>query len=270
MDLRSRDERIDGRPGAPLLDDAEEWESVIEFPTFDDAAWEASRARAEAFYRDQNGVEFARKTTIFTGFFERLISWMDFENAAVALIDDDQKDSVHAMFDRLADLYLSLVDRFKDYWNIDVVELHDDWGSQNSTLVSEETLREMVLPHLKRVIDRVHERGMLFELHSCGKIENLVPLMIDAGVDNWMGQTINEKLELVREYGDRIVIDVEAPELGADATDEEVRAAAEAFARDFFIPGKPCSLSVYSACQSNPPLMTDELYRLSRNMFGSA
>ena len=39
--------------------------------------------------------------------FERLISFMDFENAAVALIDDSQKDAVKS-FSSLCDLYEAL------------------------------------------------------------------------------------------------------------------------------------------------------------------
>ena len=45
-----------------------------------------------------------------------------------------------------------------------------------STLIKR-IMDEMVIPSLTRVVDRVHEHGMCFELHSCGRIERLVPLM---------------------------------------------------------------------------------------------
>jgi predicted HAD superfamily phosphohydrolase YqeG len=34
---------------------------------------------------------------------------MDFDNAVVALIDEDQKEAVKALFERLTDLYIGLL-----------------------------------------------------------------------------------------------------------------------------------------------------------------
>ena len=57
---------------------------------------------------------------------------------------------------------------------------------------------------------------------------------------------------------------MEAPELGEDATDEEVWCAAERFVEDYVVPGKPVALSIYSAARANRPLLTQALYELSR------
>ena len=122
----------------------------------------------------------------------------------------------------------------------------------------------MILPYVKRVASHVHEKGMYLELHSCGKIECLVPLMVEAGVDLWMGQDVNDKKSVVDAYGDRLMVEVEAPELGEDATDEEVWRAAERFVEDYVVPGKPVALSIYSAARANRPLLTQALYELSR------
>ncbi len=249
------------KPGKPILDDIEDWEEVISFPDPDEWDW---AGQAEASREYLSDPLLARKSTIFTGFFERLISFMDFENAAIAMVDDDSQEDVNALFARLADLYVSYVEHFKEYFDIDVLEIHDDWGSQMAPLLSADTIREMILPHLKRVIDRAHSLGVAVELHSCGRIESLVPLMVEAGVDMWMGQDINDKKSVVDAWGDKIMVEVEVPELGEDATDEEVWAAAQAFADDFVIPGKPVALSIYSAARSNRPLLTEALYQISR------
>lgn len=265
------DEAINGsmvKPGAPLLEDIEDWEEIITFPDIDAWSWADLGVRADDYFANPQGVQFLRKSTIFTGFFERLISWMDFENAAIALIVDEQQEHVHDIFSKLVDLYCSYIDHLKDHFDIDVVELHDDWGSQMGPMISEDTIREMILPYLKQVVDHAHEKEVFFEFHSCGKIESLVPVMIDAGADLWMGQDINDKVSLIKQYGDRIIIEVEAPSVGEDASDDEVWSAAEQFAKDYFVLGKPCALSIYSAGRPNRPLLTEALYVLSRKFFG--
>lgn len=249
------------RPGAPLLEDIEDWEETIVFP--DPSEWDWA-GQAEASREYLSDPLYARKSTIFTGFFERLISFMDFEDAAIAMVDEDAQEDVHALFSRLTDLYITYLENFKQHFDIDVLEVHDDWGSQTAPLLSESTIREMVLPYLARLISRAHELGVAVEFHSCGKIERLVPLMVEAGVDLWMGQDVNDKKAVMDAWGDKLIVEVEVPELGADATDEEVWAAAEAFAEDFIIPGKPVALSIYSAGRANPPLLTEALYQISR------
>lgn len=252
------------RPGAPLLEDIEDWKDVIVFPDVDSWDWDA-QAELDKDYFTAEG--YAYMATVFTGFFERLISWMDFEEAAIAMIDEESKPYVHELFDKLADLYISYIDHITAYAPIDGFELHDDWGSQKSTFMAVETVREMVLPYLKRVVDHAHEKGLFFQLHSCGKIESLVPTMIDAGVDLWMGQSLNDKKALFDRFGDKIMFEVELPAVGAQATREEVWEAAQQFADDFIVDGKPCAISIYSVVPEVPAAFTDAIYEISRQRY---
>ena len=80
------------------------------------------------------------------GWFERLISFMDFDNAVVALIDEDQKDAVKELFDRLSDLYIKIIDKYLEYFpGIDGFCIHDDWGAQKDTFFSPDTAMEMIV-----------------------------------------------------------------------------------------------------------------------------
>lgn len=253
--------------GVPfLLNDIEDWKDVIVFPDPKSWDWEAQAELSRNYASDQL---LLRKTMIYTGFFERLISFMGFENAAITMIDEEAEDDVHKLFDRLADLYIDYIDLCKKYFDLDMVELHDDWGSQQGPILSYETIETMIVPHIKRISDHVHEIGMFFEFHSCGKTEKLVPLIIKAGADMWMGQEINDKKMLFDTYGDQLIIEVEVPELGEDATEEEVEDAARKFADDFIVKGKPVALSIYSAPRPNPPELVDELYVISRKTYSA-
>ena len=250
------------KPGQPhLLEDIDDWEDVITFPDVDAWDWEGEAKLNHEYLSDPNTLIIS---TIFTGFFERLISWMGFEDAAITMIDEDCRESLEAVMDRLCDLYIDYIDHMHRYFGTDILEIHDDWGSQIAPFFSEDVLSEVIIPRLKRLCDACHERGMFVRLHSCGKIERLVKHMVVAGVDIWMGQDHNDKLSVVKELGDKIIVECEAPNVGPDASDEEVWEAAQKFVDEFVYPDKPIDLSIYSACIANPQLMTEALYVLSR------
>jgi hypothetical protein len=58
-----------------------------------------------------NTSQRALHTSLLNGLFERLISFMDFENAAAAIIDEEQESAIHALLDRLVALYIDILDR---------------------------------------------------------------------------------------------------------------------------------------------------------------
>ena len=237
-------------PNQPhLLEDVCDWREVLDFPDPDSWDW-AGEVEANREYMNDPNVLY--KSTIFTGFFERLISFMGFENAAVAMIDDECEDDLIALFDRLCDLYCCYVKNYKKYFDIELIEIHDDWGSQLAPFFSEETLRKIILPALKKFADYSHKLGLFVELHSCGKVDSFVPCMIEAGVDLWMAQEINDKVAVHRQYGDRFIVETELPELGVDANQEAMEAAAREYVDTFVGPNNTSFISIYSFGPNNP------------------
>ena len=149
-------------------------------------------------------------STIYTGFFERLIGFTGFENAAMDLIDEDCQEYVHKLFSKLADLYIEIIHRLHKYFNVEIVEVHDDWGNQRSLMFSVDTHREMVMPYMQRIADAAHAEGVFIEQHSCGKIEALIPNLIESRVDTWRGQSsVIDKKWCVDNYGDQFRFGVE-------------------------------------------------------------
>jgi len=212
------------RPGSePFHDEPEEfaeWEKYIGkeingttmvWPDVNSWDWEGS-VKANADIVATAG-ERPVMPWIFTGYFERLISLMNFQNAAVAMIDEDAEDAIHRLFDKLTDLYLEIFAKFKQYYGATAVYFHDDWGSQQKAFLKYETYDEMIVPHLKRLCDGAHELGMIVVLHSCGKIENLVPLMVKAHVDVWSGQAMNDRLAVVKANKGKIYVEF-GPDVG--------------------------------------------------------
>lgn len=189
------------RPGKPAVEDIQHWRDIIHAPDVSKWQWEEASARLKPYYSSSR----ANKTTIFSGLFERLISFMDFADAAVALIDEDQKPYVHEIFDMLVGIYEEMLEFLRKYLSIDVVTFHDDWGSQRAPFFSLNTCMEMIVPHLKRIVDKAHSLGMVIDFHCCGMNEPLVPAMIAAGVDMWSGQNLNDWEKISATYGNKVI-----------------------------------------------------------------
>lgn len=245
-------------PGNPKITDMSEWEKVITLPDLDDMDWEHCIEKNQEYCKSDKVVQLC----ILSGFWERLMSLMDVENAAIAMIDEDQTEGVKRFLDKHTDLLIAYVDRMLKEFPIDNVLVHDDWGHQNGPFFSLDTCREMLVPYLKRLIDFCHSKGVSFELHCCGKNEDLVPAMIEAGVDLWCGQDINDFDMLAEKYKDApIGFGIPVPGISFDSDEETIKKAA----KEFVIKHKDHHVGV---CMIGmPPSVIPYIYEYSRKLY---
>ena len=217
-------------PGAPKVPDISKWEEYVSMPDLDELDWDTC-AEQNAAYLDTDKMN---QLCIQCGLWERLMALMDVAEACMALCDEDQKDGVHRFFDKYADVLIDYIGRIKDICNINGVMLHEDWAHQLGPFMSPDTAREMLLPYIKRIVDYVHSRGMLYEIHCCGACELLVPVFIETGADIWNGQkNLNDMGAYAKRYKDsNLIFGIAAPEVGPDASEEEMRAAARDWVND--------------------------------------
>ncbi|MBP5165818.1 MAG: methyltransferase [Oscillospiraceae bacterium] len=253
------------KPGQIMLEDMNDWESTLVWPDPDSWDWEGS-AKENAEYVSG---DTALQVWFQTGWFERLISFMEFEGAIMALIDEDQKDAIKAFFTKLGDLYIDMIDHYVHYFpQTACIYMHDDWGSQKETFFSPSIVEEMIVPYMKKVTDHIHSIGRVAELHSCGQIFKQVPNIIAAGWDTWSGQAMNDTHKIYELYGDKLVVGVIPEQYDANAlSEEEQRAKAREFAEKFCRPDKPCVINNYGASALTLPYR-EELYKQSRILFG--
>lgn len=250
------------RPGSPMITEMSEWEKTLNMPDLDELDWAGSAEKNRAFLESSTKM---REVCCLSGLWERLISLMDVENAAVALIDEEQQHGVHRFFSALCDIYDEMIDRYAKYYPLDMLCMHDDWGSQRAPFFSLATCREMIAPYLKRIVDACHRNGLRFELHSCGKNEALVPAMIEAGVDLWCGQEMNDFDMLSEKYRDTCIsFGIALPQQSEDVPEETLREMAEKFFaryRDRRV--------IISARHSDPRLVR-LVYEISRKYYAEA
>jgi uroporphyrinogen decarboxylase len=133
--------------------------------------------------------------------FERLHFLLGFEETLVELASNPKR--VEYALDRIAEFDLALVDALADTLDgsVHAFASTDDWGGQKNLFIDPELWRRVFKPRYARIADRVHRRGLDFWLHSDGKIEEIIPDLIEIGVDVFNLNT--SRLLGIREFGQR-------------------------------------------------------------------
>lgn len=190
------------RPGNPKLKNIADWRDIISGVSDpDDWDWKGTAEAYSVHSRDR-----MLRGCIPTALFERLIDLLDFEEAAVALVTDPE--TVDELLTFITDYNLKIMNHYFDDLKVDAIFMSDDWSAQRAPFFSEETARECLLPHLKRMVDCCHAHGAPFTMHSCGNGTAHIPVWLEAGIDGWQFQesavNIQEALDMV---GDKIKLE---------------------------------------------------------------
>ena len=217
------------KPGNPKVPDISEWEKYITVPDPETWDWAGAYEKQKDALADPT---LFTTVTFGSCLFERLIAVMDFENAAMALVDDDQKEGVHRFLRAVTDYRKKYYTLVKKWFDPDGVNFNDDWGSQRAEFFSRETAAEMLVPYVKESVQCAHDLGMYVDLHCCGFVEGFVPFFIEEGFDTWGGQPLNDKPKLKKLYPDSLVFTHQIDER-PDASDEEIDAAVAKFMEEF-------------------------------------
>lgn len=121
--------------------------------------------------------------TLSIGFalFERAWSLVGMENLMVWMLQEP--GFVHDLLDRITEYNIEVIKTAVSAGNIDGVYLGDDWGAQHGLLISPGLWREFIKSRYQLICNTAHTKGMMVFLHSCGKVEELIPDMIECGTD---------------------------------------------------------------------------------------
>ncbi|MCL2701739.1 MAG: hypothetical protein FWE88_08610 [Phycisphaerae bacterium] len=66
---------------------------------------------------------------------------------------------------------------------VEAIQFSEDLGTQKSLIVGPEIMEEFMLPEYERLFRVYREKGVLLELHSCGHVEPILPLLMELGID---------------------------------------------------------------------------------------
>ena len=255
------------KPGIPHpFSDANDWKSVLKFPDIYSWDWDQSGRDNREYLK--NGK--ANMMWFLNGaWFERLISFMGFEDAAVALIDEEQEDALKELFQATTDLHKKLVDVACEVYGPDLTgfTVHDDWGSQRAPFFSVEAGREMIVPFMKQLTDHIKSKGRVADLHSCGSLMTQCQNFVEGGWQSWSPMPMNDTKKLMAEYGDKMIIGLIDTPFTEGETDAEMKAQAEKLVAENFKADRPALLSSYSSYSQKDAYITG-LYEASRKAVG--
>jgi hypothetical protein len=124
-----------------------------------------------------------------------------------------REDFIKEIYDRETDIAIKNLEKLYNVIGnkIDVVYICGaDFGTQSSTFCSPETFRRVWVPYYKKVNDWIHQNTQWLTFkHSCGSVESLLSLFIEAGFDIINPVQINasgmDPVMLKQKYSDDIV-----------------------------------------------------------------
>lgn len=177
------------------------WADFEQYPWPEPHKWDLSGLEwLERNLPDDMGVS-ARCHSVF-----EWVTWlMSYQGLCYALYD--QPDLVDALFRRVGELHARAAETLLQFNCVKILFGGDDMGFKTSTMVPARVLIEKSLPWHKRMAAMAHERGRLYLLHSCGKLDGILPYLIDeARIDG--RHSFEDAIEPVtvakRRWGDRL------------------------------------------------------------------
>ncbi len=92
-----------------------------------------------------------------------------------------EKDTLHMVYEKVTDYICNLIERIPA--GVDAVRMVEDWGVQSGLMISRELWMEYIYPCYVRIYGAIRGKGMYVMQHSCGDITELMPVMVEMGVD---------------------------------------------------------------------------------------
>jgi uroporphyrinogen decarboxylase len=109
-----------------------------------------------------------------------------FRNDRFFMLLAGEPEKAHAFLEKLTEIHLRKLEKYLSLVGpyIDVIQFGDDLGMQNGPQISPRMYREFFKPRHHRMWRRAKElANVKVMLHSCGGLRELLPDLIDAGLD---------------------------------------------------------------------------------------
>lgn len=134
------------------------------------------------FIEDNNKKYPAHFHMVSIGFtlFERAWSLVGMAELMMYMLTDPE--FVHELLDKITEFNLKVIENAASL-GVDCLHTGDDWGSQNGMLISKDMWMEFIEPRFKKTCQFAKSKGLLVSHHCCGNVEDIMPDIINCGVD---------------------------------------------------------------------------------------
>ncbi|MFC1582147.1 uroporphyrinogen decarboxylase family protein [Planctomycetota bacterium] len=193
------DQTVDKDIGVPVnvLVTAENVDS-FEFPDPDDPS---RYAHYDARMKERP--DLYPKSDIGFSLYERAWTLAGMENLLMAMMTD--RPFVDRLFDRITEYNLAIIKNCMEF-DIDGMGFGDDWGQQHGLLFGGELWRDLIKPRIAQMYAAVKEAGKSVFIHSCGKVDEIFPDLIEVGLDvfNPFQPEVIDPFEIKEQFGDKL------------------------------------------------------------------
>ena len=167
---------------------------------------------------------------VWSAHFQDACAAFGMETALIKMLTEPEMFRV--VIDRITDFYLRANEVFYQATRgrLDAVLIGNDFGSQTGLMLSRQLLRDFVWEGTRALVDQAKGYGLKVIHHSCGSIHEVIPDLIELGVDAIHPiQALAAKMEASRlraDFGDQVSFcgGVDAQRLLVNGRPEQIRA----------------------------------------------
>lgn len=146
----------------------------------------------------------------WSAFWHDAIDLLGMENLLIKMCTEP--DLVDLLFEKITSYYLAVSQQIFEAAGdeIDIFFIGNDFGGQTGPLIGPEMFEQFINPRLAQFTELGHNYGLKVQMHCCGGVYELIPLMIEAGLDalhalqpDCNGMDLSR---LKREFGHKLVL----------------------------------------------------------------
>lgn len=189
-------------PDKIVVQDIEKWKDYVHAPSlkFTQEQWDQCKAMYDAVDSDKS----FKAAFVAPGLFEQTHHLCEMVNALTYYIE--YEDEMHDLIKYLTEWELELAEGICSNLHPDMLFHHDDWGGHDSSFLSPAMFEDFLLEPYKEIYGYYKSHGVDYVVHhSDSYAANLVPYMIEMGIDVFQGCMMTNNIpELIKKYGDKI------------------------------------------------------------------
>jgi len=135
-------------------------------------------------------------------------SWLltGFEGFCFGMYDDP--DFINEIVTKVTDFYITGGLRMIEA-GADAIQFADDYGSNAAPFMSLDMFKQMVVPHMKRMVDAFKKAGTHVIMHSDGNLNALLSTIFEQNIDAYHPMERAAGMDIAqikRDYGDKIML----------------------------------------------------------------
>ncbi|MBQ1892166.1 MAG: uroporphyrinogen decarboxylase [Firmicutes bacterium] len=189
-------------PDKLVVKDIENWRDYVKAPSLDwpEEEWE----KMEAAYASVDRTKAYACTFVTPGIFEQTHHLCSIDQVLLYYMINEEE--MTDMIKYITEWELKFAEKFINRLHPDAILHHDDWGSETNTFLRPSMFDDYFLEPYKQIYGYYHDHGVeLIIHHSDSYGANIVPEMIEMGIDVWQGPMhTNNVPELVKKWGKQI------------------------------------------------------------------